>query len=55
MLDKHGLSTLNGFCAPIKVIDPYRPEDQTLLDTKCTTLLKKATIKEFQSLIGSLL
>ena len=55
MLDKHGLSNLNGVRVTIGVIEPFDSEDQTLLPARCTTLPKKATIKEFQSLDGSLL
>ena len=55
MLDNHGLSNLNGVCVPIRVTELFNSEDQTLLSAKCTTLPKKATIKEFQSMAGSLL
>ena len=55
MLDKHGLANLYGVRVPIGVTEPLNPKDQTLLPARCTTLPKKATIKEFQSLDGSLL
>ena len=47
MLDKPGLSNWNGVRVPIGVREPFNSEDQTLLPAKCTTLSKKATIKEF--------
>ena len=48
MLDKHGLSNLNGVRVPIGVTEPLNSEDQTLLPSKCTTIPKKAIIREFQ-------
>ena len=55
MLNKHGISNLNGVRVPFGVTETFNSEDQTLLPAKCTTLPKKATIKEFQPLAGSLL
>ena len=48
MLDKQGLSNLNGVHVPIGVTEPFNSENQTLLPAKCITLPNKATIKEFQ-------
>ena len=47
MLDNYGLANLYGVRVPIGVTESLNSKDQTLLPAKCTTLPKKATIKEF--------